>query len=178
MFKSNKIIGITGKTCSGKTTLLNILKNGKDCIVIELDALIRDNFFYEGRITIIENKGLKALEDIIFPKITQMIMESLDNVFNKTIFIEGVKLNELCINYDFIIELEIPYEQRLANSISKGWTKEKFEFIDALFENNGKLKVVEKKIRKSIDEATMEEWNASHIGSWGNFLQEKLDKMQ
>ena len=133
MYKGKKIIGIIGRTCSGKTMLLNSLDKQTKCFCINLDE-IDTGIRKRERMWIVEKFGINVLESKTIKVIKNTALKLIQGVNVHTVAIEGIKLKKYFDDIvDVYIEFDVSYEERLYNSKCKNWTTEKFKFIDELY---------------------------------------------
>ena len=136
MYNNKKIIGIVGKIGSGKSYLLNILKENTKVNCIDCDEIVRDLMPKEQREAIIKSHGIKYLEQILFKDIRDIVEVGLSYDWHDVIAIEGIKTKELFDDIiDVYIEFDVPYEIRKQRALSRGDSEEKFEYLNKLQED-------------------------------------------
>lgn len=79
MYKEKQIIGITGRVCSGKTTLRKSMEDSTGYDSIDCDQIAKELFGDDGLKFIVEG-GYKLLEEKVFPKVREEVLKRIDEI--------------------------------------------------------------------------------------------------
>ena len=141
------VIGLTGKSCSGKNVVGQILSDA-GCLVWDTDAMCHDGLILNkeavisvfgeetgldrkkiGKVVFSDPAKRKALEDILYPWLRRQVTEWKTANPEGVLFLNGALLYragfaDLC---DCVVYVDAPYEVRLRRAMERdGVTEEVF----------------------------------------------------
>ena len=141
------VIGLTGKSCSGKNVVGHILSDA-GCLVWDTDAMCHDGLILNkeavisvfgeetgldrkkiGKVVFSDPAKRKALEDILYPWLRRQVTEWKTANPEGVLFLNGALLYragfaDLC---DCVVYVDAPYEVRLRRAMERdGVTEEVF----------------------------------------------------
>ena len=154
----NIIIGVCGKSGSGKSTISEILKEKYNGVCLEIDKVGHDVYRHEnvveelvssfgkevvedgvvnrkklGNIVFANKDDMDKLTDITWKYMRMDIDKFIKENENKVIILDWLLLpkSQYFHKCDIKVLLDVPYEERLKRAIKRdGITKEKFELRD------------------------------------------------
>jgi len=133
MYCEKSIIVISGLIASGKSYLLDILRKNTNTLCIDCDKEVRKIMSLKERKRIIKEKGLKYLEDKIYPILRNNILTEVTKTKFNIVAIEGIKAKEL---FKDIVDAELvckaPEIVRKRRSLGRGDSLEKFNYFNKL----------------------------------------------
>lgn len=148
-----KVLGITGKIASGKTTVCGFLRQigfnviDADKIAHEVLEKVCGNVSREelAKVVFSDREKMKALENKIRPKVIEEIKRRIEKCKRDKICVEAIDLGE--IECDEVWLLEADKKLRLERLIKRGGEKEsaerKIEYQEKYFSVSEKCRVIE-----------------------------------
>jgi len=133
VYYNKKIIILSGKIGSGKSYLLNILKENTDTLCFDCDKMIKNGWPKEERLQIIEKFGIAYLEKLIYPDLKLFILNTIKYSKHKAVAIEGIKAKQLFKDImDVEIVFDVPESIRRKRVLERGDSIKKFNYFNKL----------------------------------------------
>ena len=133
MYDGKQIVVLVGKIGSGKSYLLNILKEDTATLCIDCDKVVAELKSLPERQEILAKSGLAALEAELHPAVKENVLAQIKKSQYKVVVIEGIKAKELFRKYiDLEIVFNTPEKIRRKRSLARGDSSEKFNFFNKL----------------------------------------------
>ena len=133
MYSNKKIIILTGKIGSGKSYLLNILKENTDTLCIDCDKEVEKIMTLKERKRLLKLKGIEYLQNKIYCILRNNILTDIYLTDYKVVAIEGINAFGLFSDItDVVIRFNVPEKIRKQRVLKRGDGLKKFNYFNQL----------------------------------------------
>ena len=133
MYRGKKIIILSGKIGSGKSYLLNILKENTKTLCIDCDKEINKIMPKKDRQEILKHAGLAYLEGILYPILRNKVLDDIEKTSYYVAAIEGIKAKQA---FHDIMDIEIVFDVkesiRRKRTLGRGDSLKKFNYFNKI----------------------------------------------